>query len=135
MYTVYAHAQGAAIAAAVCALQQEGKSIRKGPDQQDCSGDRHLRFAICCSGYPSPVQEHKQLQESVGSITLPSLHVYGVKDEDRQVSAQESRALAEHFDVKQRYIVEHTSGHIIPSTKAFVSRIRGFLERCAAPAQ
>ena len=73
--------------------------------------------------------EHQQLQQSVGSIELPSLHVYGVSNEDRQVSAQESRALAELFDVKQRYAVEHSSGHIIPCNKAVINRIRCFLER------
>ena len=119
--------QGASVAAAVCALQQV-KMGTAGDSELDPTHGR-LRFAICCSGYPSPVLEHQQLQESVGSIELPSLHVYGVSNEDRQISAHESRALAELFDVKQRYVVEHSSGHIIPCNRAVINRIRCFLER------
>ena len=121
--------QGAAIAAAVCGLQQ-AEASRTPASFGGGSQDSCLRFVICCSGYPSPVAEHKQLQESADAIQLPSLHIYGAKDEDRQVSFQESRALAEQFDIRQRYVVEHSSGHIIPSSKAVVSRIRCFLQKC-----
>ena len=119
--------QGAAIAAAVSAIQQATSTGAQ--PQEKCSQDGHLRFAICCSGYPSPVLEHQQRQKALGSIRLPSLHVYGAKDEDRQISAMESRALAEHFDIAQRYVVEHSSGHVIPSTRGVVNRIREFLKR------
>ena len=121
--------QGAAIAAAVCGIQQ-AKASRTPARCGGGSQDSCLRFVICCSGYPSPVAEHQQLQESADTIQLPSLHIYGVKDEVRQVSAQESRALTEQFDIKQRYVVEHSSGHIIPSSKAVVNRIRCFLQKC-----
>lgn len=119
--------QGAAIAAAVCAIQQSETS-REANAQQHCSRDIPLHFAICCSGYPSAVQEHQELQKSIGSIRLPSLHVYGAKGEDRQVAAQESRALSEQFDITQRYVIEHSCGHVIPSSKAVVNRMRDFLK-------
>ena len=121
--------QGAAIAAAVCATQQD---IGRGAQAQErCSPEGSLRFAICCSGYPSPVQEYQQHQRGLASIGLPSLHIYGARDEDRQITALESRALAEHFDITQRYVIEHSSGHVIPSSKAVVTRIRDFLKRHA----
>ena len=119
--------QGASIAAAVCALQQAEMGTAVHGEKAPTHG--RLRFAICCSGYPSPVPEHQQLLDSIGSIGLPSLHVYGVSNKDHQVSAQESWALAEMFDVEQRYAVEHSSGHIIPGNKVVINRIRSFLER------
>ena len=127
LYNCGVMAQGASVAAVVCALEQAKMGTAE--DARRIPTHGRLRFAICCSGYPSPVPEHQQLQQSIGSVELPSLHVYGVSNEDRQVSAQESRALAELFDVKQRYAVEHSSGHIISGNKAVVHRLRGFLER------
>lgn len=119
--------QGAAIAAAVCASQQT--TGRAGQPQERCSQDGCLRFAVCCSGYPSPVQEHRQQQKTLHSLRLPSLHIYGGRDEDRQIAALESRALAEQYDVTQRHVIEHSSGHIIPSSKAIVNQIRDFLTK------
>ena len=121
--------QGAAVAAAVAAIQRA--TSRADEDQESCSQAGRVRFAICCSGYPSPVEEHQQRQNALGSIRLPSLHIYGAKDEDRQISATESRALAEHFDLTQRYVLEHSSGHVIPSSRGVVNRIRDFLKRHA----
>ena len=128
LYSCGVMMQGASIAAAVCALQQAKMGVAEDADSHSPTHGR-LRFVICCSGYPSPVLEHQQLQESISSIQLPSLHVHGVSNEDRQVSAQESRALAELFDVERRYTLEHSSGHIIPCNKTVVKRIRCFLER------
>ena len=129
LFTPYV--QGAAIAAAVCALQQSETS-EEAHARQHCSRESPLHFAICCSGYPSAVQEHQELQKYIGSIRLPSLHIYGAKGEDRQVAAQQSRALSEQFDITQRYVIEHSSGHVIPSSKAIVNRMRDFLKSRAA---
>ena len=45
------------------------------------------------------------------------------------MAALESRALAEQFDITQRYVIEHSCGHVVPSSRAVVNRIRDFLKR------
>ena len=90
-------------------------------------GWQPLRFAILCSGYASPAAEHRQLHADAGSISLPSLHVFGSKSEDGGISAVESRSLADHFDPSCRLVVEHSGGHYIPVSKAVVTRFNNFL--------
>jgi hypothetical protein len=112
--------QGASIAAVLCAMQQQHER-----------GQPQLRFAILCSGYPSPVAEHRRLHADVGPISLPSLHVYGAAREDRQVGMHESEALQDHFDVVSRHTIEHTAGHIIPACKTVVAGLAKFLNAFA----
>jgi hypothetical protein len=113
--------QGASIAAVLCALQQQGALV----DQH--SSTLPLRFAILCSGYISPAEEHKRLHAAVGSICLPSLHVYGMGGEDRQVSLTESRALRELFDARCAHIIEHQAGHYVPGNKTMSASFMAFL--------
>ena len=110
--------QGASVAAVLCALQQQRHSS-------------WLRFAILCSGSPSPLAEHRRLHANVGRISLPSLHVYGAGagDGDRQVGMEESRALAECFEPALQQSIEHSGGHIIPAGKAVLAGFTRFLTR------
>ncbi|KAI3426290.1 hypothetical protein D9Q98_008663 [Chlorella vulgaris] len=89
-----------------------------------------LRFAIMCSGYRSAQQEHRRLLDAAaaaGGVALPTLHIYGSGAHDRQISDLDSAALADCFDPKQRFVIRHSSGHIIPSNKAVTGRVRNFL--------
>lgn len=117
--------QGASIAAALCALQQQ-EAIS---GNESCSSSA-LKFAILCSGYISRAEEHRALHEAVGILRVPSLHVYGAEHDDRQITAGESKALQELFDPQCRYVIEHQGGHYIPANKPVISRLVAFLQRC-----
>ncbi len=112
---------------AICAHQQLYRGIEAG------LGWQPLRFAILCSGYVSPAPEHQQLQAAAGSISLPSLHVFGTKSDAARscggISAGESRALADCFDPCQRVVAEHSHGHYIPVSKPVLSHITQFLRQ------
>ncbi|CAM6039401.1 unnamed protein product [Sphagnum compactum] len=110
---VLGFSQGAAIAAVLCQLRS--------------SSNMDFRFVILCSGFPSPVLQHQQLIEtgSVGGIACPSLHIFG--RQDRQIGVCKSKQLVELFDANMRMIVEHDSGHIIPTKPQYVQQYVQFL--------
>jgi hypothetical protein len=110
---VLGFSQGAAIAAVLCQLRS--------------SSNMDFRFVILCSGFPSPVLQHQQLIETgaVGGIACPSLHIFG--RQDRQIGVCKSKQLVELFDANMRMIVEHDSGHIIPTKPQYVQQYVQFL--------
>lgn len=93
---VLGFSQGAAVAAVLCAMQQQEleQEQQQCPERQgdedsatECEstgqqcGCGHesppFRFAVFCSGYASPSLEHKRLLDRTGLLALPTLHVYG----------------------------------------------------------
>lgn len=105
--------QGAAMSASVCALRERLK------DEMDFS------FGIICSGYPLPSTEFQP-----GSINCPSLHIFGSQSgNDRQISTQASRDLAMAFDDGCSTVIEHDSGHIIPTRPPYIDQIKSFLQQ------
>ncbi|KXZ48398.1 hypothetical protein GPECTOR_28g805 [Gonium pectorale] len=86
---VFGFSQGAGVAAALCALQQESRRQRPRPaapagppaeaDEADAAAgcDCGFRFAILASGFPPAVPELHDLLARVAPLELPSLHVYG----------------------------------------------------------
>lgn len=115
---VMGFSQGASIAAVLCALKQTGGI----PDDS-------FKFAIIASGYLSQVDEHLEIFSSIKKICVPSLHIYGVMGDDRQVSVQASGELLAHFDDRTAHTVRHNMGHIIPSTKSYVEEYKAFLSQ------
>lgn len=105
--------QGAAMAALVCARKDELK------------GEIDFRFTILCSGFALnlAVFEH-------GSINCPSLHIFG-RDHgrDRQIPNKASADLAEYFENGSRVVIQHDSGHIIPTRSPYIDEIKNFLQR------
>ena len=76
--------QGAAVAAVLCALQQRA-SLAPSELPGDAEPWPPLRFAVMCSGFPSPCPEHQQLLAAEAPLRLPSLHIYGAQHRaDRQ---------------------------------------------------
>ncbi len=87
---VLGFSQGAAVAAVLCALQQQQRQgQRRGdPDCTSSSTTWGFRFAILASGFPSSSPEHQCLLRQTGALRLPSLHVFGGgADEDRDKEA------------------------------------------------
>ena len=79
--------QGAAVAAVLCALQQQAS--RAPPDPTGSGSDAEpwppLRFAVLCSGFASTCPEHQRLLAAEAPLWLPSLHIYGAQcHADRQ---------------------------------------------------
>lgn len=113
--------QGAAIAAAMAATECKSRNLSK-----------RFKFVVMCSGYISAVPEHCVALNSwrdQGGVPLPSLHVYTADAEaDRQIVPSESTALWECFQPRQRTLLRHGNGHLIPSTKAAAARFLHFLE-------
>ncbi|KAL2924866.1 Rhodanese-like domain-containing protein 6 [Bienertia sinuspersici] len=104
--------QGAAMAALVCA-QRERLDLELG-----------FRFVILCSGFPINLAECDE-----GSIRCPSLHVFGNGGGDRQITSSCSRDLALYFEQGCRKIIEHDSGHIIPTRPPYIDEVKEFLQR------
>ena len=85
-----------------------------------------FRFAMLCSGYVSKCPALTSVLELVGPLAVPSLHVFGTSDEDRQVFEPESRALVAVFDPTTSQVMAHDKGHIIPSTRSDVAKYTEF---------
>lgn len=83
--------QGAAVAAVLCALQQQAS--RAPPDPTGSGSDAQpwppLRFAVLCSGFASPCPKHQRLLAAEAPLQLPSLHIYGAqRHADRQARSR-----------------------------------------------
>lgn len=105
--------QGAAMAALVSAQQERLKS------------EMDFRFVILCSGFAIKLAEFE-----CQAINCPSLHIFGSdRGKDRQIANQASRDLASLFDDGCSVIIEHDSGHIIPTRSPYIDEIRNFLHR------
>lgn len=116
--------QGAAMAAAVVFAQQTRRIPSKTEEMQ-------LRFVVLCSGFGIKLlkQEFHE-EEMLRKCHCPALHIFG-KDhgKDRQIAKKESRELASLFDEGCSVIVEHDSGHIIPTRTPYIDQIKDFLGR------
>ncbi|XP_044129924.1 esterase OVCA2 isoform X2 [Bufo gargarizans] len=88
--------QGAAFAAMLCALKQQG-DLRFQFD-----------FAILVAGFKSRASDHTRFYKD--PITVPSLHVFG--DTDRVIPGDLSQELAAHF--VNPVLLTHSGGHYIP---------------------
>ncbi|KAK1318486.1 Rhodanese-like domain-containing protein 6 [Acorus calamus] len=110
---VLGFSQGAAMAALLCACRgNEGRVM-------------DFRFAVLCSGFPVIIEEFGQ-----GLIDCPSLHIFGNnRGNDRQIARNVSEQLACMFDKSCSVVVEHESGHIIPTWSPYIDQIRSFLSR------
>lgn len=105
--------QGAAMAALCCAV--------KGRVEVELG----FRFVILCSGFVPNLPELGQ-----GLINCPSLHIFGRDGgKDRQIDTQASRDLASLFGDGCSVIIEHDSGHIIPTRSPYIDDIKMFLQR------
>ncbi|KAM2182809.1 hypothetical protein COP2_034134 [Malus domestica] len=116
--------QGAAMAAAlVCAQQTQRRSLT--------AGGMEFRFVILCSGFRlTKLMQSEEEQERVPMLKCPSLHIFGSEHgKDRQIANQASRDLASLFDDGCSLIIEHDSGHIIPTRPPYIDRIKDFLRR------
>ncbi|GAB2287267.1 hypothetical protein Dimus_021649 [Dionaea muscipula] len=111
---VLGFSQGAAMAALICA--QMGRMEATAID---------FRFVILCSGFAINLAGY-----SKGSINFPSLHIFGnVVGKDRQISRETSMDLASLFEEGSRVIIQHDSGHIIPTRSPHIDNVRDFLRR------
>ncbi|XP_056414689.1 esterase OVCA2 isoform X1 [Hyla sarda] len=93
---ILGYSQGAAFAAMLCALKQQGD-----PRFQ-------FNFAILVAGFKSRAHEHAHFYKE--PITVPSLHVFG--DTDRVIPGDMSQDLAAHFI--DPVLLTHPGGHYIP---------------------
>eukprot|EP00884_Botryococcus_braunii_P022116 jgi/Botrbrau1/8589/Bobra.0380s0010.1 len=113
--------QGCAVAAAICALQME--ALTSSSTNLDWEP---LKFAILCSGYPSPLPEHASLLQRIGCIQMPSLHISGSDQRDRQMSKRNACSLADWFSLENRLVLHHEGGHTVPSNRLLMDQCRNF---------
>ena len=85
-------------------------------------------FAILASGYIPAVEGHDQHPMMSTPIKTPSLHIYGRRGQDRQVSFEDSAELMKLFVPATRNALIHDSGHIIPTSTSCISAIRTFIQ-------
>ncbi|MCL7036798.1 hypothetical protein MKW94_023602 [Papaver nudicaule] len=106
--------QGAAMAASICG--RRGKS----------DDEIKFKFAILCSGF---LLETKDFER--GLINCPSVHVFGNggQGKDRQIARNTSMELANKFEKSCSLIIEHESGHIIPTQSPHIDHLKAFLVR------
>lgn len=88
-----------------------------------------LQFGIFCSGYPSCLPAHIDLYKSKSPLGCPSLHLFGSTGHDRQIGSNVSEDLANLFSSKERMMVRHGSGHLIPTNKLYREQYIRFLSQ------
>ncbi|WP_426567040.1 hypothetical protein ACPPVT_03165 [Angustibacter sp. McL0619] len=110
---VFGFSQGAAMTGLLSAVQQTDE-----PSQL-------FEFAIMVGGFTSPLSQHARLFQA--PISLPSLHIVGRSDVI--VPPRDSADLASRF--AQPEVIEHSSGHVIPSSAHIARQVGDFLRRHA----
>lgn len=111
---VFGFSQGAAFAGLLAGMRQApGSTIR-------------FDFAVLVSGFKNDAPQLAGLYRY--AFTLPSAHI--ISRTDGIVPPRESHSFAERFE--NAVILEHTGGHIVPSTPAVVEGIIHFLSARAS---
>jgi hypothetical protein len=129
---VLGFSQGAAMAAALCRLQQGGADTAP-------LNAISFRFVCLLSGFcPSHGLSLDAPKGSATPLTIPSLHIGGAADEI--IRPERSKGLAmDHFDVdtavdtqvlaggKKSAFIVHSGGHLVPSEKHIRDQFKEFL--------
>ncbi|PRW45114.1 rhodanese-like domain-containing 6 isoform X1 [Chlorella sorokiniana] len=97
------------------------------PAQQSHSG-RRLRI-LCLHGFRQSARSFEAKAAAAAGVALPSLHIFGGGGGDRQISTEESAALAGCFHPAQRTEGRHSAGHLIPSSGPVLAALREFLQQ------
>jgi pimeloyl-ACP methyl ester carboxylesterase len=115
---VFGFSQGAALTSLLVGMRSPNGQV---------DGRKPLRFefAVMVGGFRSDSPKHADLYACRESYTLPSLHIMGRSDSI--VPIEDSRDLCDHFTAP--VVLEHTGGHVIPSTPAIRKAVAGFLTR------
>ena len=142
-----AFSQGCAVATLVVALQELQQRQPSTPETRPCcSADStglqtmcaaadgfelesglplpRFEFVMLCSGHLGACKAVQQIVADAAPLQTPSLHVFGVSGQDRQVPMDASRTLASCFE--QPTIQTHERGHVIPSARADVDKYLHF---------
>eukprot|EP00092_Neocalanus_flemingeri_P090151 GFUD01114159.1.p1 GENE.GFUD01114159.1~~GFUD01114159.1.p1 ORF type:complete len:421 (+),score=114.93 GFUD01114159.1:57-1319(+) len=114
---ILAFSQGASLAAHLCVLQETGKL------------NSNFKFCILVAGFVSRTLQHKSvfqtMQQTEGSVTIPTLHVFG--DTDKVIEKEMSEDLLQYFASPD--IIRHPGGHFVPATGEGKKEFNIFLEK------
>lgn len=116
---VLGFSQGAAVAAVLAALECQ-RPVES----------RRFNFVILCSGYISALPDHRELLQNwqaAGGIPLPSMHVFGAGQQDRQVGESDSEDLMQCFKTELVRVLRHEAGHLIPATRQATAQMAEFI--------
>ena len=109
---VLGFSQGAALVAALCALQE-----------RDPDPPLRVRFAVLVAGFRSACEAHQGFYGP--PLGVPSLHVFGL--DDRVIPDAMSRELLPLFLEPQ--VMTHPGGHFVPASSAHRQTYQDFLSR------
>lgn len=85
-----------------------------------------LKFTVCYSGFRAPDLLYNAFYQP--PILTPTLHVLG--QVDTVVDESRARALAAVCDSGAGRVVVHPGGHFVPSQKAWLDAVVGFVREC-----
>lgn len=119
---VLGFSQGAAVAASLCVLSE---SIPQ------ANNSINFRFAILCSGFVSPACELQDLMSCTSlPLNCPSLHIFAESTgRDNQIVNEDSMQLASMFNSENSVVLTHNMGHIVPSHRENVDKVKIFLNQ------
>eukprot|EP00250_Pteridium_aquilinum_P005490 c15574_g1_i1 orf=75-2147(+) len=117
---VLGFSQGAAVAASLCLLKESSPQV---------NSNVKFRFVILCSGFVSPACEVQDLMSRISlPLNFPSLHIFAESmGHDRQIVNGDSMQLTSMFNSESSVVLTHNMGHIVPSQKEYVDKVRIFL--------
>ncbi|KAI5068241.1 hypothetical protein GOP47_0016586 [Adiantum capillus-veneris] len=119
---VLGFSQGAAVAASLCLLSKSGLKA---------NSSIKFQFVILCSGF---ILHAKETQDLISSVSLPlncpSLHIFADSaGHDRQIVNDDSVRLKDLFNAEKSVVLTHGLGHIVPSQKERVEKVKNFLSQ------
>lgn len=119
---VLGFSQGAAVAASLCLLSESAPQANK---------SIQFRFVILCSGFVSSASEVQELlSRSTLPLNCPSLHIFAESTgHDSQIVNEDSKQLASMFSSKNSVVLTHNMGHIVPSRRETVDKVKSFLNQ------
>jgi fermentation-respiration switch protein FrsA (DUF1100 family) len=118
---VVGFSQGAALAAILAAVLERDRPRPEG----FTTSHPELKFAACYSGFRAPERYEEWYTPN---IKTPTLHVIGSLD--TVVDEERSLALVKACEKGDERTVYHPGGHYLPSQKAVVAALVGFIRSC-----
>ncbi|KAG8534327.1 uncharacterized protein KY384_001171 [Bacidia gigantensis] len=102
----------------------EGDRVGEGKGEGFVQGP--LKFAVAYCGFKAPGERYQAFYEP--KIKTPVLHVLGAVDV--VVEEERSRGLVGACEGGEGRVVTHPGGHFVPSQKAWLDAVAGFVAEC-----
>lgn len=100
-------------------------------EAREVVGNARLEFAVLCTAFMPRAESAEVMRQKIGTIELPSLHVFAQTDSRKQaqIPIEESLSVQNWFDQDRCCVLRVARGHALPADRQSIGTYRRFLKQ------